>query len=106
MTIDSAYAISTSGILSSTVRYKNDSSYVRVRTTAPVNKINKLLYDLYLILEYKEDLVTIFVSEPGSEELIESDKTMRYHIRAPLLKNISYKENLHKALDKLLLYYH
>jgi hypothetical protein len=29
---------------------------------APVNKIRRIAYDLYLILEYKDDQVTIFKS--------------------------------------------
>lgn len=105
MTIDSAFAISKKGILSVTVRYTNDSSFVRVRTTAPLVKIEKIIYDLYLILVYKENVVTFYKSEPNSMELKEFNTYNWFHIGAPLPEDIVYQEKLQKALDNLRPYY-
>ena len=66
MTVDSAFAINKEGILSVTLRYTNDSSYKRVRLQAPVKDISLVRYDLYLILEYTDKLVTYFESQWGS----------------------------------------
>lgn len=66
MTIDSAFAINKAGILSVTVRYINDSTFKRVRLQVPVRDISTVRYDLYLILEYKDDVVILYESEPGS----------------------------------------
>lgn len=106
MTIDSAFAISKKGILSVTVRYTSNSRFVRVRTTAPVNKIDNLRYDLYMILEYKDPLVTFYESATDSNSLVETGKGGWFHVGAPLPEDIMYKEKLQAALDKLLKYHH
>jgi hypothetical protein len=105
MTIDTAFAINKEGILSVTVRYTNDTSFVRTRLEAPVNKIKRVAYDLYLILEYEDELVTFYVSEPGSNELKENGKTNLFHIGAPLGEDVKAQEKLQRALDELLKYY-
>ena len=53
MTIDSAFAISKTGIISVTVRYTTDEFFMRARMEAPVSTISEVAYDLYLILKYK-----------------------------------------------------
>ncbi|MBC7418264.1 MAG: hypothetical protein H7325_08930 [Pedobacter sp.] len=103
MTIDSAFAINKQGMLSVTVRYRSDTSFIRVRTTAPVNKINTLRYDLYMILEYKDNLVTFYESAPGSNVLVETGKGGWFHVGAPMPENYMYKEKLQAALDKVLI---
>jgi len=105
MTIDSAFAINKEGILSVTVRYTNDSSFVRTRMTAPVSKIDTVRYDFYLILEYKDTLVTFYQSDPGSNDLKETNKGGWFHVGAPLPEDFKYQENLQKALDNVLKYY-
>jgi len=105
MSIDSAFAINKEGILSVTVRYTTDSSFVITRMAAPVNKIQRVAYDLYLILEYKDDLVIFYESEPGSIALTEKGKTNLFHIGAPLPEDVKYLEKLQKALTRLLKYY-
>jgi hypothetical protein len=105
MTIDSAFAINKEGILSVTVRYATDTSFVRVRMAAPVNKIISVAYDLYVILEYKEDVVTSFQSDPGSILLKENGTGSMFHIGAPFPEDVKYQEKLQKALDKVLKYY-
>ncbi|CAN5636643.1 hypothetical protein BH11BAC3_BH11BAC3_47620 [soil metagenome] len=105
MTIDSAFAISPAGILSVTVRYTNDSSFMRARMEAPVSKIKGALYDLYLILECAGDDVTIYQSEDGSNELKVTNKTHLFHVGEPTGDGYWEKENLEKLLDKLLKFY-
>lgn len=105
MTLDSAFAISKKGILSVMVRYTNDSSFVRVRTTAPLAKIEKIIYNLYLILVYKENVVTFYKSEHNNMELIEFNTFSWFHIGAPMPEDIKYQEKLQLALDNLRQYY-
>ncbi len=100
--IDSAFAIN-NGILSVSVSYTDeDSSIIRTRMEAPVNKIYKVLYDLYLILEYKSDEVTAYESKADSNELVEYQKTNYFHIGAPLPENMERQEKLQKLLDNLM----
>ena len=106
MSIDSAFAINKAGILSLSVRYtKEDSSFVRVRIESPINKIWRIAYDLYLILEYKTNEVTVFKSATNTNELIEDHKTNYFHIGAPLPEDIRHQEKLQKLLNNLLKYY-
>ena len=105
MMIDSAFAISKEGILSVTVRYTSDTSFVRVRMEAPVRKILTVSYDLYLILEFIDNDVTVYVSKPGSNKLKEVSKSILFHIGIPPADDIKYQEDLQMALDNLLKYY-
>lgn len=106
MTVDSAFAINKAGILSLTVRYTDDdSSFVRARMEAPVNTIWRIAYDLYLILEYKDDEVTVFKSATNSNKLVEDHKTNLLHIGAPYPEDMRHKEELQKLLDRVLKYY-
>ena len=105
MSIDSAFAINKEGILSVTVRYTSDTSFVRVRLAAPVSRIDTVRYDLYMILEYKDHDVIIFESEPGSNELKEVNKSGLFHVGAPSPEDFVYHDKLQKALDNLLKYY-
>ena len=105
MTIDTLFAINKEGILSVTLRYTNDSSYKRVRLQAPVKDISLVLYDLYVILEYTNELVTYFESPWGSEVLYETGKGERFHVGAPLPENVAYQQRVQKALDKVKRYY-
>jgi hypothetical protein len=103
MNIDSAFAINKEGILSVTVHYTDeDSSVVRMRMEAPANKILLVAYDLYLILEYKEDEVTVYESEVNSKELKKLHNTNLFHIGAPLSNGYNQREKLQKLLEKML----
>ena len=102
MTIDSAFAITREGILSVTVSYTTDSGIVRCRLEAPVNKMVKVSYDLFIILECKDRSVTFYQSEPGSNELKEAGKTDLFHVGAPVAGGMVYQKNLQKALERLL----
>ena len=105
MTVDSAFAINKEGILSVTLRYTNDSSYKRVRLQAPVKDISLVRYDLYLILEYTDKLVTYFESQWGSEVLEETGKGGWFHVGAPLPEDVAYQQRVQKALNKVKLHY-
>lgn len=105
MTIDSAFAINKEGILSVTVRYTDDTSFIRTRIEAPVKNIKWVAYDLYLILEYNKEEVTVYESEVNSNELKESSKTNYFHIGAPLPEDMKRQEKLQGLLDKVLIYY-
>lgn len=106
MSIDSAFAINKAGILSLSVRYtKEDSSFVRARMEAPVNKIWRIAYDLYLILEYENDEVTVFKSATNSNKLVVDNKTNLLHIGAPWPEDMRHKEKLQQLLNNLLKYY-
>lgn len=106
MTIDTAFAINKAGVLSATVRYTNeDGSFLITRIEAPVNKILRVAYDLYLILEYKDDEVTVYESEPEKNELVPLNKSNLFHIGVPQKDGYAQKEKLQKLLDKLLKYY-
>jgi hypothetical protein len=104
MTIDSSFAISKEGILSVTVRYTTDTSVKRVRITAPVRGIQLVRYDLYLILEYGEDVVTVFESDKGSEfkAVYHSDW---FNVGSPMPEDVIYQEKVQKALEGLYRFY-
>jgi len=106
MTVDSAFAINKEGILSVTVHYTDDdSAVVSMRMEAPVKKILRVAYDLYLILEYKKDEVTVYESEANSKELKELHKTNLFHIGVPLSDGYKQQEKLQKLLERMLKYY-
>ena len=106
MSIDSPFAINTQGILSVTVRFKDeDGEVVRARMQAPVEKIVDVAYDLYLILDYKTDMVIKYESEINSEPLVEKYKTKYFHIGAPLSDGRKQQKKLQGLLGKLLKYY-
>ncbi len=106
MTIDSAFAISKNGILSVTISYiNNDGKKTITRTEAPVNKIASVAYDLYLILEFKEAVVSNFYASDGSTVLKASETDDYFHIGAPLPEDPQWQIKLQKLLDDLLKYY-
>jgi len=106
MHIDSAFAINKAGLLSVTLRYTTDSSLKRVRMVAPVGKIAGVIYDIYLILEYKKPLVDIYESDSNSTVLKEAGHNILFHIGfAHPDQGEAQQEKLQKAVDALLKYY-
>lgn len=105
MSIDTPFAISKAGILSVTVRYTTDSAVKRVRLAAPVRGIKEVLYDLYLILEYATDVVTVYESENSNGAFKEIGKGNRFRVGAPLPENAVYKKRVQHALDKVNTHY-
>lgn len=105
MTIDSGFSISPAGILSVTVRYTTEESFKRARMEAKMSKITGIAYDLYLILEYKTNEVSVFESEEGSNELKENRKSNYFHIGEPVGDGYVEKKKLEQLLEKVLKYY-
>lgn len=105
MTIDSAFAISKSGDLAVTVRYKDEDGIVIARMSAPVKETKWVAYDLYIILEYNSDVVTSFESKKNSKKLKGLQKSNYFHIGVPLYDGEQKKEELQKLLVNLLKYY-
>ena len=104
MTIDSAVAINADGVLAMTVKYTSDSTITRVRLAAPVSSIQKVLYDLYLILECADDQVQLYEAKNGAP-LKEVRKGSWFRVGAPLPESIMYRVRVEKALKKLLAHY-
>ena len=80
MSIDAAFEISKDGILSVTVRYSTDSSFIRARMAVPVNKSGSIGYNLYLILLYDDESVIVYESSKGSKVFKEVAKNTLFHI--------------------------
>lgn len=105
MRIDSAFAINAAGTLSVTLRYLNDSSFVRARMEVPVKDIKSMEYDLYLILGCKADAVVGYTSAEGSELFVETERTNLFHLGLPAYDGYYQREKMQKLLDNLLKYY-
>ena len=106
MTIDSPYNINKKGILSVTISYINDDGKKTItRTEAQVNKIARVAYDLYLILEFKEAVVSNFYADDGRSVLKASETDDYFYIGVPACNGEKQQEKLQKLLDKLLRFY-
>ena len=100
MNIDSAFAINAAGVLTVTVKYTSDSSITRVRLAAPVSSIQKVLYDLYLILECADEQVHLFEAK-NNEPLKEVSKGSWFHVGAPLPEDMVCLQRAQKRRDTL-----
>jgi hypothetical protein len=107
MKIDSAFAINSAGILSVTVRYDNidDSTSVRVRMEAPINKVKYVGYDLYLILEFPNNTVTVFESDIRSSTLKKKAYSNLFHIGIPKAEGEKIQIEIQQKLEALLKYF-
>lgn len=79
MKVDSPFAVDKNGMLSVTLQYSTDSTNYKVRYTAPLNTITRVVWDIYLILEYKSDAVTAF-KKSGTNEWEEILTRNYFHI--------------------------
>jgi protein-tyrosine phosphatase len=104
MSIDSAFAINTAGILSVTVRYTTGTDFYRVRMEAPVNRIAGIAHDIYVILEYKAKDVHVYEAAENSNGLELRDRRNLFHIGI-IEDNGQTIEKLQKLLDALRKYY-
>ena len=104
MTVDSDFAIDKNGILSMTVNYKTDSTNVKVRMEAPINKAKSVLYDAFLILEFGHDEVKVFeiVNETGKEEEKHEFRNYLFHFGLPLEHGYEKQQKLENLLQKVL----
>lgn len=79
MTVDSPFAINGQGLLTSTVKYTTDTSVIKVRSEAPVNKITFVRQDVYVFLEYRDKSVMITEQKNGKDWSIKFKRNM-FHI--------------------------
>ena len=106
MTIDSPYAINKNGILSVTVSYIDaDGKKTISRMEAPVKQIKNVAYDLYVILEFKDEVVRNFYAENGNTILKASEIDDYFHIGNSLPEDGYDAESLRKLLSNLMKYY-
>ena len=76
MTIDSPFTINSQGMLTSTVKYTTDTSMIRVRTEAPVNKITFARQDVYIYLEYRDKSVMVYEQKTNKDWTIKFKRNM------------------------------
>lgn len=106
MTIDSPYAINKNGILSVTLSYVDDEGKKTItRMEAPVKHIKNVAYDLYVILEFKDEVVSNFYAENGNTVLKASEIEDYFHIGKPVPDDGYDVESLRKLLSNLMRYY-
>ena len=79
MSIDSPFAINSRGLITSTVKYTTDTSVVRVRSEAPVNKITFARQDVYIYLEYRDKSVIVYEQKTNQDWQIKFRRNM-FHI--------------------------
>ena len=104
--IDAPFSIDGKGNLSLTIRRINaDSSVVISKMEAPVNKINHVAYDLYLILEFEGDNVTWQTSKLNSNKIAKSYKTNDLSVGIPWPEDKRHQIELQKLLNEVLKYY-
>ena len=103
--IDSAYAISKSGLLSTTFRYTSDTSILRIRMTVAIADIRDIFYDYYIGLVCYSDAVTISEASSSSSTLIESGKNYLFHVGISDYEGEKQQEQLQKMLVQLKEYY-
>lgn len=104
--IEQEFAINEQGILSLIIRYNNrDGTFYKSRMEAPINKIHRITYDLYLILDFMGDNITWYKTAINSNEFTEKSTSSYLHIGAPWPEDIRHKENLQKLLEELLKFY-
>ncbi len=101
MSIDSAFAINNKGILSSTVRYSNESSFIKVRMAVPLNRIKAVLYDHYIILKTDGNEVQVSEFLGDQPEPTEIYQNYLFHIGVPPNDGFQEKEKLEKLLLQL-----
>lgn len=104
MSIDSAFAIDTAGILSVTVRYTTGTTFYRVRMEAPLNRIVQITHDIYVILEYAGKEVLVYESAENSSGLELRDRRNLFHTGI-VEDDGETTEKLQKLLDELHKYY-
>ena len=80
MKIDSPFAVNSDGLLSVTLQYSTDTGSYKIRFTAPLQSITKVVHDVYLILQYRDNVVTAYKKESGSNEWTEIFRRNYFHI--------------------------
>ncbi|HEY5328112.1 MAG TPA: hypothetical protein VIJ27_14005 [Mucilaginibacter sp.] len=91
MSIDTSFYISQSGMLSVTVIYKTDSDTYKVRMAAPVNKIQNVIQDEYIILVYPQNDVSVFETDRTGQWIKVSERNL-FHIGRVSDKGLLFKK--------------
>jgi hypothetical protein len=80
-TVDTTFAINESGILSLTLRFKNeDSSFYIQRYAVPLNMISNVFYDIYIGLECYNDAIYVRRSKKNTTNFNQYALTNLWHI--------------------------
>jgi hypothetical protein len=91
MNIDTAFYINQAGMLSATVTYKTDSGAFKVRMVAPVNKIQNVMQDEYIILVYPQNDVAVFETNQTGQ-WIKTDERSLFHVGRVRDKGLLFKK--------------
>uniref|UniRef100_UPI00404AB33F hypothetical protein n=1 Tax=Gelidibacter sp. TaxID=2018083 RepID=UPI00404AB33F len=106
ISVDSFFSIK-EGLLSSTIRYKkDDGSYILRKMVAPIQEMKNATCDLYLILEFEDDMVSVFESNNSTEDFKETERLNYFHIGKA--RHDEWQKQLiklQKALKKVLRFY-
>lgn len=90
MSIDTPFYINQMGVLSVTVNYKTDSSSYKVRMSAPVNKIQNVIQDEYIILVYPQNDVSVFETNQTGQ-WVKTDERNLFHVGCVMDKGLLFK---------------
>ena len=70
--------------MSLTIRYNNrHGTFYKAKRGAPINKIQGIAYDLYLLLEFKNEDITWYKTAINFTEFIEQTMSNSLHIEVP-----------------------
>lgn len=102
------FSISTTGILSTTIKIKSKTGTLVRKITVPVSAISSIFYDYYIGFQTTYKAITYFSKDPKSNKFVEQFKDEIYHIGIPFYGEQEAEQaqvDLQKALDNLLKYY-
>ena len=102
--IEKPFAIN-NDILSVSINYKIGDSITTITMEAPVNKIESVNYDHYLVLEFETEEVKNQQYTSNSVTIKTTTKQNYFHIGTPIKEGRKEREKLEKLLEKLLKYY-
>lgn len=104
--IEAPFTINKEGVLTVTLKRINADATVEIsRMEAPINKIKQVVYDLYLILEFKDEDVTWLKFAPNSTTIADTSSGKYFHIGIPLPEDERHQIKLQKMVDELLKFY-
>jgi hypothetical protein len=91
MSIDTPFYINQTGILSVTVNYNTESGTYKVRMTAPINKIQNVIQDEYIILVYPQNDVAVFETDQTGQWNKAGERNL-FHIGRVRDKGLLFKK--------------
>lgn len=109
MTIEEGFSIDANGVLSVIVRYYDaGGNYYRVKIASPVNKLNEVIYDMYIVLTSDGDNVTVYSTPEGifnTDELVLAEMRDHFHVGAPGRSFEVSTTSLQKLLNNVKAFY-